>query len=145
MNLHRIQSAVPHIEVTNNRYTTSVWCPYRKVCTLNSIYSHWMCAHLVIHIVVLTFSKKICIKISKLTIKCIWICRLNSCSVIVLCYVSISCSFEFFLWEICSVEAFFAYLLHRNKSLALWSLDRYALAVRLIAGDNLSIAIIMIT
>ena len=45
---HRMPSAIPVVEITNDRYTVCIRCPHSKKYTIHAIHSHRMCAHLLI-------------------------------------------------------------------------------------------------
>ena len=45
---HRMSSAIPVVEITNDRHAVCVRCPYSKEHTFHAINGHWMRTHLLI-------------------------------------------------------------------------------------------------
>ena len=80
--LHRINSSIPLIEFTNNRYTNCIWSPYCKISTFNSIYCHWMRTKLIINCIMNAFIEKVLILTIYLSIKCVRISSFDYFSII---------------------------------------------------------------
>ena len=64
--VHPVFALVPLVEVTDNSYTCSMWCPYIKNYSFFSIYGCGMCAHLAVDVIVCPLSKQVTVHLCKI-------------------------------------------------------------------------------
>ena len=77
MQLHVVETLVPHVKLTNNTDRSGVRRPYGKVCSLYAVDRHHMCTKLVKNTMMLALSEHIAVKVGDLLLKCVRIIYLN--------------------------------------------------------------------